>query len=229
MPTWDGKCSQSSLLNWREFPYNFDVLEKIRFPGTQKRYCIRLIVFLWVWILWVIDWVPPMFSPARLAMKNIYWRKLNGHKPYWRYGHAVMLFDFEFRSSALTHPLRSPVPWPMEIWKAAWDRGLLHSSRLGDAKCYLCFQLKRFEICCYDNSYAVFFSRGDRADRHFPSSTASEKIWSRCIGKMSKYSNRQCGTHRLYKVTLKLNLATLKLCGRRQAQRRMGRRCRRGV
>ena len=69
----------------------------------------------------------------------------------------VMLFDFEFRSSALTHPLRSPVPWPMEIWKAAWDRGLLHSSRLGDAKCYLCFQLKRFEICCYDNSYAVFF------------------------------------------------------------------------
>ena len=52
-------------------------------------------------------------------------------------------------------------------------------------RCCICFQLKRFETCCH-----AFFSRGDRPDRHYLSSTASENILSFCIWKMSKYSNR---------------------------------------
>lgn len=163
-PTWD-------VHFWRA--------EKILLPGTQKRYQINCV--LWDWILRVIDWVPPRFASAWLPMKNINWRKLNAHKSYLRWYDIyiywydmVMLFDFEFKC---THPwlipLRSPVPWPMEIWQAAWDRGLLHSSRLGDVdcghgeimwecceiwsenKCCICFQLKRFETCCH----AFFFSR----------------------------------------------------------------------
>ena len=42
--------------------------------------------------------------------------------------------------------MRPSVSWSMEIWKATWDRCLLHCSRLEGSRCFVfCNLLKRFK------------------------------------------------------------------------------------